>query len=196
MRDISRWRTERRKLQLLSPTKDMVHEPTTRWLAVCRSSVCPSRAWPRRGTPGPRLLQCHGVTIGLLRASSRALQAEREELPDDILRRLRRNSHNSAPFVSVSARTRRCRGQPMSLWLSKEELIELTGYKRAGRQKLALGQMGLKFRSRPLDGFPLVDRWQFEGEIVRQRGQMWRQELNWDAINQSPSATTRMLGRK
>ena len=50
----------------------------------------------------------------------------------------------------------------MSLWLSKEELIELTGYKRAGRQKLALGQMGLKFRIRPLDGFPLVDRWQFE----------------------------------
>jgi len=73
----------------------------------------------------------------------------------------------------------------MSLWLSKEELVELTGYK-----------MGLKFRSRPLDGFPLVDRWQFEGEIVRPRGQMWRQESNWNAMNGSPSATTRMLGRK
>lgn len=83
----------------------------------------------------------------------------------------------------------------MSLWLSKEELIELTGYKRAGRQKLALGQMGLKFRSRPLDGFPLVDRWQFEGETVGPRGQTWRQP-NWHAMSESPSATTRMLGRK
>jgi Domain of unknown function (DUF4224) len=82
----------------------------------------------------------------------------------------------------------------MSLWLSKEELIELTGYKRAGRQKLALGQMGLKFRIRPLDGFPLVDRWQFEGEIVRPWGKMWRQEPNRHAINGTPSATTRMLG--
>jgi hypothetical protein len=84
----------------------------------------------------------------------------------------------------------------MSLWLSKEELVELTGYKRAGRQKLALGRMGLKFRSRPLDGFPLVDRWQFEGEIVAPRGQMWRREPNGNALNPNPSATTRMLGRK
>jgi hypothetical protein len=83
----------------------------------------------------------------------------------------------------------------MSLWLSKEELIELTGYKRAGRQKLALDQMGLKFRCRPIDGFPLVDRWQFEGEIVRPRGQIWNQP-NWHAMSGSPSATTRMLGRK
>ena len=84
----------------------------------------------------------------------------------------------------------------MALWLSKEELIELTGYKTASRQKLALGRMGLKFRSRPLDGFPLVDRWQFEGEIVRPRGKMWRQELDWNPVGDSPSATTRMLGRK
>ena len=82
----------------------------------------------------------------------------------------------------------------MSLRLSKEELIELTGYKRAGRQKLALGQMGLKFRIRPLDGFPLVDRWQFEGEIVRPRGKMWRQEPHGQVMNGAPSATTRMLG--
>ena len=82
----------------------------------------------------------------------------------------------------------------MSLWLSKEELIELTGYKRAGRQRLALDQMGLKFRSRPVDGFPLVDRWQFEGEIVRPRRKMGRQQPNWDAVNGPPSATTRMLG--
>jgi hypothetical protein len=84
----------------------------------------------------------------------------------------------------------------MSLWLSKEELTELTGYKTASRQKLALGQMGLKFRSRPLDGFPLVDRWQFEGEMVRPRSKMWRHEPDWDAIDASPSATSRMLGKK
>jgi len=84
----------------------------------------------------------------------------------------------------------------MSLWLSKEELTELTGYKRASRQKHALDRMGLKFRSRPLDGFPLVDRWQFEGEIIRPRGKPWRQESTWDAIGESPSATSRMLGRK
>jgi len=83
----------------------------------------------------------------------------------------------------------------MSLWLSKEELVELTGYKRAGRQKLALGQMGLKFRIRPVDGFPLVDRWQFEGETLKPGGQMSRQP-NWYAMSESPSATTRMLGRK
>ena len=83
-------------------------------------------------------------------------------------------------------------GQAMSLWLSKEELIELTGYKTARRQKLALAKMGLQFRSRPLDGFPLVDRWQFEGDFMRPRAG-FRPEPNWDG---SPSATSRMLGRK
>jgi hypothetical protein len=83
-------------------------------------------------------------------------------------------------------------GEPMTLWLSKEELIELTGYKTASRQKRALAKMGLPFRSRPLDGFPLVDRWQFEGEIMRPRAG-FRPESNWDG---SSSATSRMLGRK
>ena len=81
----------------------------------------------------------------------------------------------------------------MSLWLSKEELIELTGYKTASRQKLALAKMGLQFRSRPLDGFPLVDRWQFEGEIMRPRTGFLRPEPQCEG---SPSATSRMLGRK
>jgi hypothetical protein len=84
----------------------------------------------------------------------------------------------------------------MSLWLSKEELIELTGYKTARRQKLALGHMGVKFRSRPLDGFPLVDRWQFEGEIIKPRIAHTRQDPNWGAINEGLSPTSRMLGRK
>lgn len=54
----------------------------------------------------------------------------------------------------------------MSLWLTREELVELTGYKTPRKWRLVLAQMGLKFRTRP-DGFPLVDRWQFEGEIIR-----------------------------
>ena len=57
----------------------------------------------------------------------------------------------------------------MSLWLSKEEVVELTGYKHSTQQKLALAQMGIKFRSRAADGFPMVDRWQFEGEVIRPR---------------------------
>ena len=67
----------------------------------------------------------------------------------------------------------------VSLWLTEDELIELTGYKTTRRQKLALGQMNIPFRSRALDGFPLVDRWRFEGEIIRPKGK--RREPNWDA---------------
>jgi len=83
----------------------------------------------------------------------------------------------------------------MSLWLSKEELIELTGYKTASRQKLALDKLGVKFRSRPLDEFPLVERWQFEGEVIRPLAGFRRREPAWDQINGNPSATSRMLGK-
>jgi hypothetical protein len=50
----------------------------------------------------------------------------------------------------------------MSLWLTEDELIELTGYKRQSLQIKALASMGVKFRSREKDGFPLVERAQFE----------------------------------
>jgi hypothetical protein len=80
----------------------------------------------------------------------------------------------------------------MSLWLSKEELIELTGYKTASRQKVALEGMGVNFRNRPLDNFPLVERWQFEGEVIRPLAGFRRREPQ---INGSPSATSRMLGK-
>lgn len=53
----------------------------------------------------------------------------------------------------------------MSLWLNDDELAELTGYKRRELQKGALGQLKIKFRSRPSDGFPLVERAQFEGRV-------------------------------
>jgi hypothetical protein len=42
----------------------------------------------------------------------------------------------------------------MSLWLTAEELAELTGYKTARRQKVALGQMKIPFFSGAEDGFP------------------------------------------
>ena len=74
----------------------------------------------------------------------------------------------------------------MSLWLTPEELIELTGYKTSRSQKLALGQMNVKLRSRALDGFPLVDRWQFEGEIIRPKER--RREPNWAAALYEPPA--------
>jgi hypothetical protein len=72
----------------------------------------------------------------------------------------------------------------MSLWLSKEELIELTGHKAIKRQKMALGQMNVPFRSRASDGYPLVDRWRFEGEIIRPEVKTKRPEMNWAALEE------------
>jgi Domain of unknown function (DUF4224) len=56
----------------------------------------------------------------------------------------------------------------MSLYLTREELTELTGYKQLSRIKLALAQLGVRFRSRPADGFPLVDR-QADNSATRRR---------------------------
>lgn len=50
----------------------------------------------------------------------------------------------------------------MSLWLSDDELTELTGAKHADKRLRALVAMGVKFRRRP-DGYLLVERHQFEG---------------------------------
>ena len=57
----------------------------------------------------------------------------------------------------------------MSLWLSHEELTELTGYKQLERRRAALVSMGIKFRVRPADRFLLVERSQFEGSKTRRR---------------------------
>jgi Domain of unknown function (DUF4224) len=70
----------------------------------------------------------------------------------------------------------------MSLWLTREELVELTGFKTSRKQKLALAEMGLTFRSRPADGFPLVDRWQFEGEVIRPQERKRQAGPNWNVI--------------
>src|ERR1700752_1480222 len=65
----------------------------------------------------------------------------------------------------------------MSLWLNAEELVQLTGYKTASRQKVALGQMRIAFFSSAADGFPQVDRRQFRADIVRPEKK--RSALNW-----------------
>ena len=66
----------------------------------------------------------------------------------------------------------------MSLWLTEDELIELTGYKRQQRQKHALAAMAIPFRSRAADGFPLVLREAVGPVNAKPR----RRELNWAAV--------------
>jgi len=51
----------------------------------------------------------------------------------------------------------------MSPWLTEDEIVELTGYKRQSLQIKALANMGVRFRGRERDGFPIVDRAQFDG---------------------------------
>lgn len=59
----------------------------------------------------------------------------------------------------------------MSLWLDPEELFTLTGYKRRKEVVESLKAMGVKFRSRPADGYPLVLRADFEQRAPgRKRG--------------------------
>lgn len=52
----------------------------------------------------------------------------------------------------------------MSLWLTEKELIDLTGKKHRSKQIEVLSSLRppVKFRVRPEDSFPLVDRCQFE----------------------------------
>jgi len=57
----------------------------------------------------------------------------------------------------------------VSLWLTEEELVQLTGYKSKRKQREALGELRVIFRVRPQDGFPLVDRSQFETHPVLTR---------------------------
>ena len=81
----------------------------------------------------------------------------------------------------------------MSLWLTKEELIERTGYKRHSAQCRELARQGMQFTVRH-DGFPLVDRWQFEQrsepEALPKRAPRLRfddsKDFNWDALRPSP----------
>lgn len=67
----------------------------------------------------------------------------------------------------------------MSLWLTPEELLELTGYKTSRRQKLALGELKIPFRSRPADGFPLVNRSEFEARNLTHTGRKSEPRLDF-----------------
>jgi len=67
----------------------------------------------------------------------------------------------------------------MSLWLTEDELVELTGYKTKSRQRVALAEMHVKFRSRPSDGFPLVERCLFENLTPTHK----KREPHWDALS-------------
>jgi hypothetical protein len=57
----------------------------------------------------------------------------------------------------------------MSLWLTEQELRELTGKTHRDKQIKVLSELRppVKFRVRPEDSFPLVDRWQFMGPDKR-----------------------------
>jgi hypothetical protein len=47
---------------------------------------------------------------------------------------------------------------------------------------MALGRMNIPFRSRDADGYPLVDRWRFEGEIIRPEKKGPRPEVRMDFL--------------
>lgn len=63
----------------------------------------------------------------------------------------------------------------MSLWLTDDEVTELTGLKQNPRRVKALAEMTPKvtFRVRS-DGFPLVDRSQFESHP-----KMHKSKIDW-----------------
>lgn len=64
----------------------------------------------------------------------------------------------------------------MSLWLSADELVELTGYKQREAQRRALAQLGVAFRIRPADGFLLV----FREHVIPKQGKAVRREPNFE----------------
>jgi hypothetical protein len=57
----------------------------------------------------------------------------------------------------------------MSLWLDDDELFALTKKRHRDKQIEVLAKLRppVKFRIRPEDSFPLVDRWQFMGPEKR-----------------------------
>lgn len=72
----------------------------------------------------------------------------------------------------------------MSLWLTPAELVELTGFKQRGKQRLELARQGLKFTVRS-DGFPLVDRSLFQASGERLTKNQRRREPNFTVIGRA-----------
>jgi hypothetical protein len=66
----------------------------------------------------------------------------------------------------------------MSLHLTDDEIYEVTGYRQREKQKKALAELRIPFRSRPADGFPLVVR---EHYVSRDSKPVKRAEPNWGA---------------
>jgi hypothetical protein len=67
----------------------------------------------------------------------------------------------------------------MSLWLTAAEVCDLTGYKHKNSQKSALGKMGIPFVSRALDGFPMVQRALFQGQLPDRPVRRKEPNLTW-----------------
>lgn len=64
------------------------------------------------------------------------------------------------------------------MFLSRTELIELTGYKQPRKQALALAEMGKSFDIRP-DGRVIVAKSQFEGNAKKVNVK----SPNWEALD-------------
>jgi hypothetical protein len=69
----------------------------------------------------------------------------------------------------------------MSLHLTDEELYEVTGYRQREKQKQALAELRVPFRSRPADGFPLVVREHYVGRETTAGKPVKRAEPNFGA---------------
>lgn len=72
----------------------------------------------------------------------------------------------------------------MSLFLTPEELVELTGYRRRSSQMQALRYMGIEFRQRP-DATIVVLRQHVEqilGSAPKAKHEPKRVEPNWAAL--------------
>jgi hypothetical protein len=72
----------------------------------------------------------------------------------------------------------------MSLWLTPSELVELTGKKQRRKQIEVLTKLrpAVRFRVRPEDSFPLVDRDQFTGGLTEKSR---RREPNWTSATRN-----------
>lgn len=68
------------------------------------------------------------------------------------------------------------------LFLTRNELIELTGYKRSGAQLRALRQMGIEHRIRP-DGAILVLRSHIESLLGGHKPTTASEEPDWSALD-------------
>jgi hypothetical protein len=69
----------------------------------------------------------------------------------------------------------------MSLHLNEDELYEVTGYRQREKQKAALAELDIKFRSRPADGYPLVIREHYLSRDGKPAKSMKRTEPNFGA---------------